>query len=155
MKQQDLRSGVDDDVRAIASLLPTLVIDLRFAALLHPQERELGAAQLIALIALDEASEAGLPVGQLAERVGIAIPAASGVADRLEKGGYVERVRDLRDRRVVLLRPTDKGREATRRLRTALEDTVATALEGLDPGAREQIVVALHEVAAFSTRLHR
>lgn len=155
MNQQDPRNDIDDDAREIASLLPTLVIDLRFAALLHPQERELGAAQLIALIALDEASEAGLPVGQLAERVGIAIPAASGVADRLEKGGYVERVRDPRDRRVVLLRPTGKGREATRRLRTALEDTVAAALEGLEPAARQHIVDALHEVAVFSTRLHR
>lgn len=43
--------------------------------------------------------------GQLAEITGLTSGAVTGVIDRLEKTGYVERVRDAADRRKVLVRP--------------------------------------------------
>src|SRR4030081_3605831 len=43
--------------------------------------------------------------GQLAEITGLTTGAVTGVIDRLEKTGYVERVRDAADRRKVLVRP--------------------------------------------------
>lgn len=43
--------------------------------------------------------------GQLAEITGLTTGAVTGVIDRLEKTGYVERVRDDADRRKVLVRP--------------------------------------------------
>jgi DNA-binding MarR family transcriptional regulator len=43
--------------------------------------------------------------GELAEITGLTTGAVTGVIDRLEKTGYVERVRDAKDRRKVLVRP--------------------------------------------------
>jgi DNA-binding MarR family transcriptional regulator len=43
--------------------------------------------------------------GQLAEITGLTTGAVTGVIDRLEKTGYVERVRDAADRRKVLVHP--------------------------------------------------
>ena len=48
-------------------------------------------------------------VGRLAELFGIAMPAASVLADRLVRAGYVERNEDTADRRRVLLSPTRTG----------------------------------------------
>lgn len=51
-----------------------------------------------------------LPVSRLAAWLGIGVPNATGLLDRMEQRGLVERVRDATDRRVVLARPTDLGR---------------------------------------------
>jgi DNA-binding MarR family transcriptional regulator len=51
-----------------------------------------------------------LPVSRLATWLGIGVPNATGLLDRMEQRGLVERSRDAADRRVVLARPTDLGR---------------------------------------------
>jgi len=53
-----------------------------------------------------------LPVSRLAEWLGIGVPNVTGLLDRMEQRGLVERVRDAEDRRVVLARPSDLGRAA-------------------------------------------
>ncbi|GHH72022.1 hypothetical protein GCM10017673_26460 [Streptosporangium violaceochromogenes] len=49
--------------------------------------------------------------GELAELAGLTPGALTVAVDRLEKAGFAERVRDLVDRRRVLIRPTDKARD--------------------------------------------
>lgn len=51
-----------------------------------------------------------LSVGRLADWLGIGAPNATGLLDRMEQRGLVERVRDAQDRRVVLARMTAAGR---------------------------------------------
>jgi DNA-binding MarR family transcriptional regulator len=51
-----------------------------------------------------------LPVSRLAAWLGIGVPNATGLLDRMEQRGLVERLRDADDRRVVLVRQTDLGR---------------------------------------------
>jgi DNA-binding MarR family transcriptional regulator len=53
-----------------------------------------------------------LPVSRLADWLGIGAPNATGLLDRMEQRGLVERARDADDRRVVLARMTDEGRAA-------------------------------------------
>jgi DNA-binding MarR family transcriptional regulator len=53
-----------------------------------------------------------LPVSRLADWLGIGAPNATGLLDRMEQRGLVERVRDDEDRRVVLVRASDAGRAA-------------------------------------------
>lgn len=58
--------------------------------------------------ALDLLSRAGpLTAGELADLTGLTTGAITGVVDRLEKAGYVRRVRDLQDRRKVVIAPVD------------------------------------------------
>jgi DNA-binding MarR family transcriptional regulator len=49
--------------------------------------------------------QGAVTAGQLAEITGLTTGAITGVIDRLEETGYVERVRDAADRRKVLVRP--------------------------------------------------
>ncbi len=53
-----------------------------------------------------------LPVSRLADWLGIGAPNVTGLLDRMEQRGLVERVRDAGDRRVVLARETELGRRA-------------------------------------------
>jgi len=50
-----------------------------------------------------------MPMSRLAELLGVSLSNASGLIDRLEERGYVERTRVPEDRRVVLVRVTDNG----------------------------------------------
>ncbi|WP_174704625.1 MarR family winged helix-turn-helix transcriptional regulator [Paenibacillus physcomitrellae] len=68
--------------------------------------------QFYVLAALREQPE--MSMSDLAERVHLGNSTLSGVIDRMEKAGYVERKRSELDRRTVTLHLTDKGREIER-----------------------------------------
>lgn len=63
------------------------------------------------LVALRAASDGELTIGQLAEALMLQPHSVSGLADRLEALGLVERVRSESDRRSVTLRLTAKARD--------------------------------------------
>ncbi len=54
--------------------------------------------------------EEGTRLSVLAERAGVAKQTATALVDRLEAGGFVERVADPSDGRARLVRMTDRGR---------------------------------------------
>jgi DNA-binding MarR family transcriptional regulator len=64
--------------------------------------------------------------GELAELAGLTPGSLTVAVDRLEKAGFAERVRDLTDRRRVLIRPTDQAREVAEHVwGQAVKDTEA------------------------------
>lgn len=82
-------------------------LDQQVAQLLRPAE--VTPAQYNVLRILRKAGEAGLPCGDLAERLVRHDPDVTRLLDRLEARGFVARSRDTADRRVVLARITDDG----------------------------------------------
>src|ERR1700693_2076494 len=50
-----------------------------------------------------------MPMGHLAEILDASMSSATGIIDRMEERGLVERVRVADDRRVVLVKPTQTG----------------------------------------------
>jgi DNA-binding MarR family transcriptional regulator len=100
----------DDALREIAGGIATLAARRRCAAArrVHHSGISLGHLQILWIL-----QEHGpLPVSRLADWLGIGVPNATGLLDRMEQRGLVERVRDAEDRRVVLARMTDLGRDA-------------------------------------------
>ena len=71
------------------------------------RDLDISMQQLRAIYFLRDEEEAS--VGRLAELFGIGLPAASLLADRLVRAGYVERREDPADRRRVLLSLTRVG----------------------------------------------
>ena len=62
---------------------------------------------------LDVLDERGrMTAGELAAQTGLTSGAITGVLDRLERAGYVQRIRDEADRRKVLVEPTAQARAA-------------------------------------------
>ncbi|MFE0513384.1 MarR family winged helix-turn-helix transcriptional regulator [Streptomyces sp. NPDC058964] len=72
--------------------------------------------QVKVLLALDEA----LPMRRLAERVGADPSNLTGMVDRLQGRGLVERVPDPADRRIKRIAATEAGHAAARDLRARL-----------------------------------
>ena len=72
-------------------------------------------------------------VGRLAELFGIAMPAASILADRLVRAGYVERNEDPTDRRRVLLTLTRAGVQLVTDLREGSHQHLRRWMSQLSP----------------------
>jgi DNA-binding MarR family transcriptional regulator len=72
-------------------------------------------------------------VGRLAELFGIGLPAASVLADRLVRAGYVERREDTADRRRVLLTLTRAGIQLVTELREGSHQHLRRWMSQLSP----------------------
>jgi MarR family transcriptional regulator, organic hydroperoxide resistance regulator len=71
-------------------------------------EGSLSIVQLHVLTVLETAGP--LPMGKLADALDVSVASATGIVDRMEQRGLVERRHDEADRRIVLVHPTDAGR---------------------------------------------
>jgi MarR family transcriptional regulator, organic hydroperoxide resistance regulator len=90
----------------------------RFMAI--AQEFELSPPQIMALKALDP--ERPVPMSELAGKLHCDNSNVTGIVDRLEDRGLVERRSAERDRRVKMLVVTSEGAEIRERLRERLSD---------------------------------
>ncbi|HVW41324.1 MAG TPA: MarR family transcriptional regulator [Amycolatopsis sp.] len=103
--------------------------------------------------ALDLASRAEGPLtaGRIAQLTGLSTGAVTGVIDRLERAGFVRRVRDEQDRRKVLveLMPFDEEKYAP--LFASALDALEEVLAKFSP--EERAVVERYERALYQ-RLH-
>ena len=69
----------------------------------------LSLVHLFVLTALE--AQGPLSMRRLAEAMDVSDASATGIVDRMEKRGLVERIHDTDDRRVVLVHATDAGRQ--------------------------------------------
>lgn len=84
-------------------------------------------AQFFLLSYLSTSKE--LTMTDIARKMGHSTAAATGLVDRLEKLGYMERTHAVDDRRKVLVRITAKGLDIVSRLRDELQGRIAEAME--------------------------
>ena len=84
---------------------------------------------------LDLAMRAEEPItaGRLAELSGLSTGAVTGVIDRLERRGFVRRVRDPYDRRKVLIEVSREEPERYAHLFNGLVDTMRKVMEQFSP----------------------
>lgn len=64
----------------------------------------------------------------IARKMGHSTAAATGLVDRLEKLGYMERTHAIADRRKVMVRITSRGLKLVARLRDELQGQIASAM---------------------------
>lgn len=81
-----------------------------FARMLKAVEIEINPAQGRILFVLWQ--EDGISIGELAKRASLGKSTLTSMLDRLEEAGYIVRVRPETDRRVILVKRTDKDRAA-------------------------------------------
>src|SRR5512142_918671 len=87
-----------------------------------------------------------LPMGRLADLLGVSMSNATGLIDRMEERGLVERVRPPDDRRVVHVRPTPAGLESARAFELLKTDTVERVLDRLDEAQLNRLVGAIDDI---------
>ena len=72
------------------------------------------------------------PMTRLADLLGVAMPNATGIVDRMEQRGLVERLRDGADRRVVTVQQTPEGARAVEDLDGWRNEMLGALLDRLD-----------------------
>jgi DNA-binding MarR family transcriptional regulator len=73
-----------------------------------------------------------MPMSRLAEILGASLPSVTGIVDRMEERGLVERVRVPDDRRIVLVRPTQAGLDLVDEAELVRSDLFRRALAHLE-----------------------
>ena len=89
----------------------------------------------------------GQSAGELAGALSVRPPTITGLTDRLVKMGLIRRENDDRDRRVVRLRATDRGRDTMHEIDAATRDFFDRAFEGLGEAKVRTLVDLLNEFA--------
>ena len=77
-------------------------------------------------------SEDYLTMSAIAKKMGHSTAAATGLVDRLEKLGFVERVHAAEDRRKIMVRITSSGSEIVSTMRQHIASELADIMEDLD-----------------------
>jgi DNA-binding MarR family transcriptional regulator len=134
-----LTAAIISDSNAIAARQRCAV-----ARRLH--RRGISMTHLHVLWALREHGD--LSVTRLADVLGVAVPNATGLVDRMEQRGLVERDRDRTDRRVVIIRPTEAGIAAAEEIDGWRTDLLVRLLDRLDTDQLERIAGAISDIRA-------
>lgn len=102
---------------------------------------DLTMQQMKVIMMLEHRGE--MPVSALAESLNVSLPSMTGIVDRLVQNDLVERVPSPTDRRVILLRCTDKAREIFDGLFLSSFKRFQEMMNGLKPTDREMISIGL------------
>jgi DNA-binding MarR family transcriptional regulator len=89
-----------------------------------------------------------MPMGRLADDLDASMSSATGIIDRMEERGLVERVRVADDRRVVLVRPTDAGIALVDEAEMVRSDVMGAALARMSLDQLERLTAATADLAA-------
>jgi DNA-binding MarR family transcriptional regulator len=87
----------------------------------------------------------GLAMSRIAELSDVSLSNATGLIDRMEERGLVERTRDPEDRRVVRVGLSDGGRATLDEIQVVRAEVARAILERLDHGQLERLHGSLHD----------
>ena len=108
--------------------------------------------QLHVMHLLDRHGE--LPMSRLAEMLDVSLSAATGLVDRVEERGFVERIRVPNDRRIVLVKITAAGQHMLDEVETLREGIIRRVLEELDEKQLAAVAAAMADLrGAVATAL--
>ena len=84
-----------------------------------------------------------MAMSRLADMLDVSMSAATGLVDRIEEHGYVERIRVPSDRRIVLARITDVGRQLLEDIDSVQTEILDRILDGLDETQLTRLAAAM------------
>lgn len=106
---------------------------------------DLTMAQLKAVLVL--AYERSVTIGTLAQRLGVGLPTASHLTERLVQAGLAERIEDSADRRRTLAQLSAQGHELVAQLRQGSDDQLYGYLAQLSADELSGLLQGLHGLA--------
>jgi len=102
------------------------------------------------LATLREAHKLGeVTVSALARAIHLGQPTVSGILSRLERRGFVARARSEQDRRTVLLRMNDPGRQVLAEAPSLLQERLRAELDRLEDWEQHWMLAPLERIATM------
>jgi DNA-binding MarR family transcriptional regulator len=96
-------------------------------------------------VILSRASEPVM-MGEFSHLLAVPLSTATRIADWMVQHDYVQRVRDSRDRRIVRLDLTDKGRQLYDAINYFLRVRIEWVMRELSPAERESMLTLMHRL---------
>lgn len=93
-----------------------------------------------------------LSLSALSERIRANNSTVTGIVDRMERDGLVRRERDVRDRRVWMIRLTDRGRRVAQKVDGTPWEILKQAVFSLSAGEQAQLIGVMEKLARFVAR---
>jgi DNA-binding MarR family transcriptional regulator len=93
------------------------------------------------------AKEEFLTMTDISKKMGHSTAAATGLVDRLEKLGYVQRVHASDDRRKVMVQVTKKGIELVGKMREDIVESLVDLMDDLDSDEKNSVLAAHGKLA--------
>ncbi len=115
------------------------------------QDRSLSKMNLHVLMLLEQ--HGPMPMSRLAGMADVALSNLTGIVDRMEQHRLVDRIRDERDRRVVLVRATHQGRERCAEMEGLRREHLVRLMGALTGSERQVVLVAARALARGVERL--
>jgi DNA-binding MarR family transcriptional regulator len=131
-------------VEAILTEVSGWVGELRCHSMGQLVQSNVSMAQLHVLWLLQH--HGSMPMSRLAELVGVSLSNATGIIDRMEEHGLVERVRVANDRRLVLVQPAAAGLRALSETETHRRERLRSVLSHLSATERPIVLAALRSL---------
>ncbi len=94
-----------------------------------------------------------MAMSRVAEALDVSFSNATGLVDRMEERGIVERVRDSEDRRVVHVRLTDAGRAALADIEVFRDEAIGRILDQLDSAQLASLAATLDDLRRAVSRV--
>lgn len=132
------------DVEAILTEVNGWVADLRCASMGRLVQGRVSLTQMHVLWLLQH--HGAMPMGRLAELLDVSISNATGLIDRMDEHGLIERVRVPDDRRVVLVKPAAAGLQALSETETSKRERMRSVLGRLPDSERPIVLAALRSL---------
>ncbi len=131
-------------MEAILTEVSGWVGDLRCASLERLVQGNVSLSQMHVLWLLQHQGE--MSMSRLAELLDVSMSNATGIIDRMEEKGFIERVRVPDDRRLVLVRPGAAGLRALSETETSKRDRMRAVLGHLSASERPIVLAALRSL---------
>jgi DNA-binding MarR family transcriptional regulator len=117
----------------------------RISGLLQPFDLTPASGLVISMLA---DSELPLPPNKIADRLIISRATVTGLVDSLERRGYVKRIPNPSDRRSLLVKPTESGRQVANAFRPIVHRHQKEWLEGLGEKEQQRLINMLQRLQA-------
>lgn len=139
-------------IESIITELEPMMAYQRKAMMRVWQDRSVSKMTLYVLMLLEH--DGALPMSRLAALADVSLSNLTGIVDRMEQHGLVERVRDDRDRRLVLVRSTEKGTGLCAEMEGLRREQLRRLVEELDVADQSAVLQAARALGRAVGRLN-
>ena len=115
----------------------------RITELLKPYDLSPASGLVLSMLA---DSETPLSPYEIADRLIISRATVTGLIDSLERRGYAQRIPHQSDRRMILVEPTDTGRQVANAFRPVVHQNQKVWLEALGEADQQRLIATLHQL---------
>jgi DNA-binding MarR family transcriptional regulator len=140
-----LRKDLKEDLDRIVETIIYLFTESRRLSKDEASRYGVTPTQLSVLKLLQEIGD--LSLGTLSKEIRAHNSTVTGIVDRMEAAGLVERARSEEDRRVWIIRLTAQGRRVAEKARVSPWDTLRHALAALSASEQDKLTEILAKVA--------